>query len=110
MSNNTFKGTPGPWSWFVGRPELRRGNMSMKFLKSDKSGQGFAHTVGLHDPVDTHNACLIAVAPDMLEVLATIEQAIAAGHLPSEGLDENSPIRDSIRAIITALRESGAIS
>jgi hypothetical protein len=64
----THTHTPGPWEWFttsdVSRPHV-------KFLKA-ASGQGFAHTVGLHEPVDTANANLIAAAPDLLAALKAI--------------------------------------
>ncbi len=55
--------TPGPWTWFEDR--------GMKhFVGSDR--QGFAHTVGLHEPRDTANARLIASAPALLAALEAV--------------------------------------
>lgn len=61
--------TPGPWEWVKGN-EVRRG-LSMKFLKG-ADNQGFAHTVGLGEPLDTANARLIAAAPDLLAALKAV--------------------------------------
>lgn len=65
--------TPGPWEWFT-RRETRLGEMCMKYLKGS-DGQGFAHTVGLHEPCDTANANLIAAAPDLLAALKALVEA-----------------------------------
>ena len=50
---------------------------------------------------DEANAVLIAKAPDMFEALEAIEFALSQGMPAAMVLDENSPIRDCIRASLT---------
>jgi hypothetical protein len=44
----------------------------------------------------------IALVPEMLDLIETIELAMKRGYDPKDVLDENSPIRDRIRAVIAA--------
>ncbi|MDQ0035883.1 hypothetical protein J2W30_003656 [Variovorax boronicumulans] len=53
---------------------------------------------------DEANAVLIAKAPDMFEALEAIEFALSQGMPAAMVLDENSPIRDCIRAAVAAVK------
>lgn len=46
------------------------------------------------------NATLIAAAPELLECAEAIELGLCNGFKAAEILDENSPIRDALRAAI----------
>lgn len=48
------------------------------------------------------NICLAAASPRLFDVCRAIEHALNAGHSAAEVLDENSPLRDELRAAIAA--------
>jgi len=91
------KHTPGPWAidWNVSRLDVFSGDAATLVASIRRS----AISAGI-DETARANARLIAAAPDLLDVAETIELGIKRGYTPAELLDENSPIRDRIRAAI----------
>lgn len=91
------KHTPGPWS--IKQPK--------RILGCDTRGQLYLHAkdvtlAAILDGEREANACLIAAAPDLLQVAEAIEGALRMpGVTAAEVLDENSPIRDALRAAVS---------
>lgn len=79
--------TPGPWRAMEGS------TVSGYFIEAE-NGSVVAQRVPRSD------LSLIAEAPDMLDILQTIELGLKRKYTPAELLDENSPIRERIRASI----------
>lgn len=91
----TGKHTPGPWHRNI-KPATK--------YTTVWSGRNkhVARVVvdGLAPEEVEANICLIAAAPELLDIAETIELGLKRGYTPAELLDENSPIRDRIRAVI----------
>lgn len=67
------------------------------------SGSGIAMAAAAHLERKRRNAI---ASPDLLEIIQTIELGLKRGYTPADLLDENSPVRDRIRAAIAAATEA----
>jgi hypothetical protein len=75
QSAQNQKHTPGPWRIKI---FSQHGPLSSKTIRGS-DGQGFATTCGLPEPLDTNNATLIAVAPELLELLIAMRDEFYPG-------------------------------
>lgn len=90
--------TPGPW--MVDDEQEDANRLYVRHVDSGRICQCFANCLVTTDAELAANARLIAAAPELLEALQSIEHALRMGFSAATVLDENSPIRDGIRAAI----------
>lgn len=89
--------TPGPWAAFTD------GNHTNIVAVVPRTAVVFSLPGRDKSEPDVR---LATAAPELLEIVETIELGLKRGYTPSELLDENSPIRDRIRA---ALAKAGVV-
>lgn len=97
----TARHTPGPWDASAINADLPLTRIG--HIRPGVGGDSpcIALLAGTRPHAETSaNARLIAAAPDLLDIIETIAVALARGYTTADVLDENSPVRDRIRAVI----------
>jgi hypothetical protein len=92
------KHTPGPW-WVTDSGVRDRGGY-ICHTNPPQHYQGQDERFAQESAERAANKLLIAAVPDMFEALEAIEFALGQGMPAAMVLDENSPIRDCLRAAI----------
>jgi hypothetical protein len=93
MSKQRF--TPGPWKAVeIGQGGSMENPMPIYEIRSADDRAVIA------EYVDGWNASILSAAPALLEALEAIEHALRMNFSAGTVLDENSPIREGIRAAI----------